>query len=133
MKAILLRVGIDKGCGGALAPIFADGSFEYIPIPEEDELSKELRTFAHTRGRTGHVFSYYLPEKIKNKKIHFESELRRIEDELIQLREKISKIDSELDEKRKEITSQSEKIYAVQNIISVANERKNSLEKNHEK
>lgn len=36
MKAMLLRVGIDKGCGGVLAPIFEDGSFEYIPIPESD-------------------------------------------------------------------------------------------------
>ena len=25
VKALLLRVGIDKGCGGALAPIFAVG------------------------------------------------------------------------------------------------------------
>ena len=34
MKALLLRVGIDKGCGGTLAPIFDDGSFEFVPIPE---------------------------------------------------------------------------------------------------
>jgi hypothetical protein len=34
MKALLLRVGIDKGCGGTLAPILDDGSFEFVPIPE---------------------------------------------------------------------------------------------------
>ena len=34
MKGLLLRVGIDKGSGGCLAPIFRDRSFEYIPIPE---------------------------------------------------------------------------------------------------
>ena len=34
MNALLLRVGIDKGCGGTLAPIFDDGSFEFVPIPE---------------------------------------------------------------------------------------------------
>jgi hypothetical protein len=33
-KALLLRVGIDRGTGGALSRIFADGGFEYLPIPE---------------------------------------------------------------------------------------------------
>lgn len=33
-KALLLRVGMDRGTGGALGPIFRDGTFEYIPIPE---------------------------------------------------------------------------------------------------
>lgn len=74
MKAVLLRVGIDKGCGGALAPIFSDGSFEYIPIPESDSLSSESRTFANTRGRTGKSFASYLPPKIKNEKMHFDPE-----------------------------------------------------------
>lgn len=34
MKAMLLRVGIDTGYGGTLGPIFEDGSFEFVPIPE---------------------------------------------------------------------------------------------------
>ncbi len=33
-KALLLRVGLDRGTGGALGPIYPDGTFEYIPIPE---------------------------------------------------------------------------------------------------
>jgi hypothetical protein len=33
-QMLFLRVGIDTGCGGILAPHFADGSFEYVPIPE---------------------------------------------------------------------------------------------------
>jgi hypothetical protein len=74
LKAVILRVGIDKGCGGALAPIFSDGSFEYIPIPESDDLSNESRTFANTRGRTGKYFASYLPSKIKNEKMHFDPE-----------------------------------------------------------
>ena len=36
-KALLLRVGINRGTGSALAPIFADGSFEDIPIPETEQ------------------------------------------------------------------------------------------------
>jgi hypothetical protein len=33
-KMLFLRVGIDRGCGGTLAPGFEDGCFEYVPIPE---------------------------------------------------------------------------------------------------
>jgi hypothetical protein len=33
-QMLFLRVGIDTGCGGTLAPHFSDGSFEYVPIPE---------------------------------------------------------------------------------------------------
>jgi len=33
MKAVLLRIGIDTGCGGIHRPLFKDGSFEYVPIP----------------------------------------------------------------------------------------------------
>ena len=34
MQVVLLRVGIDTGSGGIHGPLFADGSFEYIPIPD---------------------------------------------------------------------------------------------------
>ena len=46
MKAILLRIGIDKGLGGALGPIFSNGFFEYIPIPENYIKSSEKRIFS---------------------------------------------------------------------------------------
>jgi hypothetical protein len=45
MKALLLRVGIDKGTDGALGPIFDDGSFVWylrpsgIPRPLSPALS----------------------------------------------------------------------------------------------
>lgn len=73
MKAILLRVGIDKGNGGVLAPIFSDGSFEYIPIPEEVE-STEFRTYNNTLGRTGKPLDYYVPRKIRNDIMHLDPE-----------------------------------------------------------
>lgn len=50
---MLLRVGIDKGAGGALSPIFEDGTFEFIPIPKRDILSKETRTYGNTVGKKG--------------------------------------------------------------------------------
>ena len=74
MKALLLRVGIDKGSDGILGPIFSDGSFEYIPISETDKNSCETHTYTNTKGRSGHYLSYYLSDKIQNKKIHFDPE-----------------------------------------------------------
>jgi len=50
MKGLLLRVGIDKGTGGSLAPIFQDGSFEYIPIPETCATS-ESNVYKSMKGR----------------------------------------------------------------------------------
>ncbi len=38
MKLLFLRVGIDRGCGGQLSPLFGSGEFEYIPIPENENL-----------------------------------------------------------------------------------------------
>ena len=73
-KAMLLRVGIDKGCGGVLAPIFEDGSFEYIPIPEVDPDSTESRTYENTKGRKGQPLAYYLPNRIKDSSMHFDPE-----------------------------------------------------------
>lgn len=73
---MLLRVGIDKGCGGALAPIFEDGSFEYIPIPERKLSSTETRTYLNTYGQTGKSMSYYLPPKIQDHIIHFDPEFQ---------------------------------------------------------
>ena len=76
MKAILLRVGIDKGCGSALAPIFEDGSFEYIHIPESDPATKEKRTYINTRGRKSRLLSDFLPEKIHHQWMHFDPEFK---------------------------------------------------------
>ena len=74
MKAMLLRVGIDKGTDGALAPIFSNGSFEYIPLSEKNSKTIEKKTFETTLGNTGIPFSKYLPEKIKKRKLHLDPE-----------------------------------------------------------
>lgn len=74
LQAMLLRVGIDKGSGGALAPIFEDGSFEYIPIPEGYTPLTDSRTYLDTIGRSSRSLSYYLPKKIKDNKMHIDPE-----------------------------------------------------------
>jgi Nucleotide modification associated domain 3 len=74
MNAMLLRVGIDKGTDGILAPIFKDGSFEYIPPSEIDLDSSESRTYESVVGTTGKSLATYLPGKIRKCKIHFDPE-----------------------------------------------------------
>ena len=51
-KALLLCVGIDRGTGGALGPIFTDGTFEYVPIPERKR-TRNHRSYATLLGRHG--------------------------------------------------------------------------------
>ena len=74
MKAMLLRVGIDKSCGGSLAPIFSDGTFQYIPIPELNFETEEKRTYKTTLGRKKQPLSDYLPSKIQEYALHFDPE-----------------------------------------------------------
>lgn len=74
MKAMILRIGIDKGTDGTLAPIFEDGSFEYIPISEGDARSREDRTYKNTMGRTGKPLAAYLPKAIENRTLHYDPE-----------------------------------------------------------
>lgn len=74
MKAMLLRIGIDKGTDNTLAPVFEDGSFEYIPLSENDENSTEDRTYVNTIGRKGRPLSGYVPSSIWSKKMHFDPE-----------------------------------------------------------
>lgn len=74
MKSMLLRVRIDKSSDGVLAPIFQDGSFEYIPLSEKDETSTEKRTYLDLTGKKGKPLSDYLPPKVANRKVHLDPE-----------------------------------------------------------
>ena len=76
MQVALLRVGIDTGCGGMHSPLFADGSFEYIPIP--DGCNIDERTYSNTTGRIGRKLVEYFPHtrqvKMADQAIHFDPE-----------------------------------------------------------
>jgi hypothetical protein len=79
MRVVLLRVGIDRGSGGIHGPLFADGSFEYIPIPDGFKgESVDKRTYGNTLGRKGRKLVDYFPEsrreKALNQSIHFDPE-----------------------------------------------------------
>jgi len=61
IPGLLLRVGIDKGTGGCRAPIFQDGSFEYIPIPEICATS-ESDVYESMKGRCGESLAAFVKE-----------------------------------------------------------------------
>jgi 3-methyladenine DNA glycosylase/8-oxoguanine DNA glycosylase len=62
-KALLLRVGMDRGTGGALGPIFRNGSFEYIPIPETVP-TRYSATYATVPGRHTRSLASVLPVRL---------------------------------------------------------------------
>jgi hypothetical protein len=77
MKAMLLRVGIDKGTDGFLGPIFKDGTFTFVPI------SKDTRRYPPNKNdkRYSDLFSdedgnlpKFLPPKMANKYAHNDPE-----------------------------------------------------------
>lgn len=79
MQVVLLRVGIDTGCGGILGPLFKDGSFEYIPIPDNfGRQGVDRRTYGKTRGRHRRRLVDYFPEgrrdSVHHQSIHFDPE-----------------------------------------------------------
>ena len=76
MRIAMLRVGIDTGCGGIHGPLFKDGTFEYIPIP--DGCGIDRRTYGNTFGRSGKKLVEYFPkrrqEKMSNQPMHVDPE-----------------------------------------------------------
>jgi hypothetical protein len=80
MNVVLLRVGIDSGCGGIQGPLFQDDSFEFIPIPKygNEDQAIEKQTYGSTIGRHGRPLIEYFPEskrqKMKNQAIHADPE-----------------------------------------------------------
>ncbi len=72
-------------------------------------------------------------EEKNTRKLEIDSNIKSIENELIQFRARINEVDSKLRNKRSEINAQSDKIHDLKMIISVADERLNSLEKNLER
>lgn len=58
-QVVLLRVGIDAGCGGIQGPLFNDDSFEFVCIPDGQGVS--LHTYGTMIGRNGRSHLDYFP------------------------------------------------------------------------
>src|SRR5262249_13080002 len=59
-QVVLLRVGVDAGCGGIQGPLFADGTFEFVCIPDSKGVS--VHTYGGVVGRNGTAHVIYFPE-----------------------------------------------------------------------
>jgi hypothetical protein len=76
-KALLLRVGIDSGCGGTLGPIFSDGTFEYVPIPESSQYVSPRSLYFHDLPtRHGGMLAQYVPAKYREAAAHYDPEFK---------------------------------------------------------
>jgi hypothetical protein len=76
MKMALVRVGVDSGSGGIHGPLFKDGSFEYIPIP--DGFCIDSRTYGNTLGKHSRHLVEYFPvphrDRMAQQSIHYDPE-----------------------------------------------------------
>lgn len=76
MKVAMLRIAIDTGMGGIHGPLFQDGSFEYIPIP--DGFGIDERAYGNTMGLKGRNLVDYFPKsrqaKMSHQSIHVDPE-----------------------------------------------------------
>jgi hypothetical protein len=59
-QVVLLRVGIDAGCGGIQGPLFRDGTFEFVCIPDNHGVS--LHTYGNMLGKDGKPLAGYFAE-----------------------------------------------------------------------
>lgn len=59
-QVVLLRVGIDSGCGGIQGPLFKDGSFDFVCIPDNKGVS--VHTYGNMAGRNGKPLAEYFAE-----------------------------------------------------------------------
>ena len=77
-KCVLLRVGIDAGCGGIQGPLFDDGTFEFVCIPDEKGVG--VHTYGSLIGRNGRSHLDYFPEsrrrQMAGQHIHLDPEFR---------------------------------------------------------
>jgi hypothetical protein len=75
-QCVLLRVGIDSGCGGIQGPLFKDGTFEFVCIPDNHGVS--IHTYGSCLGRYGRPFAeFFAPsrrELMRGKHVHVDPE-----------------------------------------------------------
>ncbi len=75
-QALMLRVGADTSAGGTLAPIFEDGTWYYITIPESRP-SDTLFPFTYEEIPTPdnrYTLADWLPKRLRNQKPHYDPE-----------------------------------------------------------
>jgi hypothetical protein len=59
-NCVLLRVGIDAGCGGIQGPLLEDGSFDFVCIPDNKGVS--VHTYGNMLSRDGKPLAGYFAQ-----------------------------------------------------------------------
>ncbi len=74
-QVVLLRVDVDAGSGGIQGPLFTDGTFEFICIPDGGARGQ---TYGKMVGRGGRPLVNYFPEswrkEVVNWSVHHDPE-----------------------------------------------------------
>jgi hypothetical protein len=75
-KAVLLRVGIDSGSGGIQGPLFKDGTFDFVCIPDKKQVGAQ--SYGNTLGKNGDPLVNYFPaskrKRMEDRRIHIDPE-----------------------------------------------------------
>ncbi len=79
MEVVLVRVGVDAGSGRVQGPLFSDNTFEYVPIPDDDNVNP--RKYGNTADEThGRSLVEYFPQSrlgtMAEQSIHFDPEFK---------------------------------------------------------
>jgi len=73
-RILLLRVGMDLGFGG-LGPLFPDGTFEYVPIPDDPGcVSERSLYFPDIPARSGGSVARFVPRRHSDSPAHYDPE-----------------------------------------------------------
>jgi hypothetical protein len=73
-QILLLRIGMDLGFGG-LGPLFPDGTFEYVPIPDDpSRISERSLFFRDIPARSGGSVARFVPARHKESPAHYDPE-----------------------------------------------------------
>jgi hypothetical protein len=73
MQHLLLRIGADMGTGGGLSPIYKDGTFDLVPIPEAEGTTED-RTYQEMAGRDGRSLAGFVSEEYRSSPPHIDPE-----------------------------------------------------------
>jgi len=75
-RVVLLRVGIDSGSGGIQGPLFKDGTFDFVCIPDKKQVG--IQSYGNTLGKHGEPIVNYFPaprrKRMEDKRIHMDPE-----------------------------------------------------------
>ncbi|MBC8873699.1 MAG: hypothetical protein H8E44_30035 [Planctomycetes bacterium] len=73
-RILFLRIGMDLGFGG-LGPLFPDGTFEYVPIPDNPtKTSSRTLVFSQVPCRSAVDIEQFVPAKYRNGPAHLDPE-----------------------------------------------------------